>query len=80
MELTSEKTKSDAEAMEAKAAQRRTELEKLQLQLLNDNLSNNKKWLEENMNHLSDSVKTERQKTTQEVPGYIIEASPGSAQ
>lgn len=65
--LTREKSKLDAEAQEAKAAQRRTEVEKLQLQLLNDNLANNNKWLEENLSQNMELIKSERQKTTQEV-------------
>lgn len=66
-ELTGQITKLDADAQEAKAAERRTQLEKLQLQHTNDNLANNNKWLEENLSHLSDSLKSERQKTANEV-------------
>ena len=65
--LTSEKSKLDAEAQEANAAQRRTEIEKLQLQLVNDNLTNNNKWLEENLSQMTGFMKSERQKTTREV-------------
>ena len=65
--LTGEKSKLDADAQEAKAAQRRTEVEKLQLQLVNDNLANNNKWLEENLSQMTSLMKSERQKTTHEV-------------
>ena len=33
----------------------------------NDNLSNNHKWLEENLSQMTGLMKSERQKTTQEV-------------
>ena len=66
-ELTCQVTKLDAEVQEAKAAERRGQVEKLQMQLVNDNLANNNKWLEENLSHLSDSLKSERQKTALEV-------------
>lgn len=65
--LTSEKSTLDAEAQEAKAAQRRTEIEKLQLQMVNDNLANNNKWLEDNLSQMTGLMKAERQKTTHEV-------------
>jgi hypothetical protein len=65
--LAGQNTKLDAEAQEAKAAQRRTELEKVQLRLQYENLGRNNKWLEENMSHLNDALKTERQKAAQQV-------------
>jgi len=65
--LAGQNTRLDAEAQEAKAGQRRTEAEKVQLRLQYENLERNNKWLEENMGHLNDALKTERQKTAQQV-------------
>ncbi len=67
MALAGQNTKLDAEAQEAKAGQRRTELEKVQLRLQYENLERNNKWLEENMGHLNEALKTERQKAAQQV-------------
>lgn len=67
MGFSIESSKSDAETQEAKASQRRAELGKLQLQQINENLTKNNSWLEENLAQMSESVKSERQKTAQEV-------------
>lgn len=71
-DLTGQNTGLDARLAEAEAAARRAELDKLRLAQINENLTRNTAWLEENLGHLGDALKSERQKGSSQASSYSL--------